>query len=423
MLTAIRTQWRRLPFRKKALRHLRQQVKVRRTEFSALRSLNSDMKQKMLRSIVASEIYVALTDLWLRRIMWTSLILFACLGIIFGLATGVFMAWEFMSAGISHVTALTRLLIAMITSVLAYSLTFAPVLLTTIFRHRKEKFLIVNRLSSVWSWLLILIYSVVVSQLVIRIGLNRPWLSKTDAINVGLATAVGVSLLAIAAFQLLSMLERIISNRVRNFWPEATVIHHLLRALVLVEKDTGGFYRTRGKAKLIYHLGVVAECLQKNVPESLRSRAQYKFSDGWLEDTFAQIASSITDLHKWVITPKIDTLGQLQIRLSSYIIYMIRGDWDSFDKAQVQAVSRSALLRSRLNLILTALVSASVPLITLWIVKRLDILTDPLITYLTVGGYIWSALTLLSHLDPHYGAKLTAIKDITQLLPFSKSKD
>jgi hypothetical protein len=39
---------------------------------------------------------------------------------------------------------------------------------------------------------------------------------------------------------------------------------------------------------------------------------------------------------------------------------------------------------------------------------------------LSAGAYLWAAVTFLTHLDPNYAARLTTIKDISQLLPLPR---
>jgi hypothetical protein len=76
------------------------------------------------------------------------------------------------------------------------------------------------------------------------------------------------------------------------------------------------------------------------------------------------------------------------------------------------------LLKSRLINFAKALASAAVPIVVLLLVKRADLVPEgTVLNYLTAGAYIWAALSFLSGLDPQYGVKITALKDLAGFLP------
>src|SRR5262249_27966099 len=106
--------------------------------------------------------------------------------------------------------------------------------------------------------------------------------------------------------------------------------------------------------------------------------------------------------------------------ISRYLVLAVEGDWDGFERSDPQIISRPEFVRSRIRAGAIAILSALIPLAVLAAVKRFNLIEGAVLSYLTVGAFIWTGLSLLSQVDPSYGSKLSAIKDISSLLPLPK---
>jgi hypothetical protein len=313
---------------------------------------------------------------------------------------------------------LTRLTLAFYVAVLIFLIPLASLSLTS---ERARAFLLYPKIYSVWLWVTVFSYGIGLSQLLLIIR-RDPILLSSAKVSTACGVAGGLGFVGgfIMAAYLNEIRRNMFRRRVYTYYPEAIITNQLLLALVHIEKSPNHWARSAFKHDLNAHIDAVAICMERHLPRRLR--INNAAMDAWLEETSAQMAAGTRNLIKWLFTPKQDTFEQFKNRITSYFIFAARGDWDSFEKTHPEKLSRHELWQSKVRHSIAALVSAAVPVLVLWLVKRMGIVTEPILTYLTVGAYIWAALTLLSHLDPNYGAKLTALKDITQLIPFSKKE-
>lgn len=211
-------------------------------------------------------------------------------------------------------------------------------------------------------------------------------------------------------------LRRWLDRRAEKTFTNEYLVAHLLSALAVVEKNPARWADVEFRRLLIARLEAVAVCVERVVPGRMRSGNIV--TDKWLADSTEEIAAGVRALAKWVITPNKDTHERLRERLAVGLTCAVRGEWDGFERVSPEKLSQPELLKSRLVNFAKALASASVPVIVLLLVKRADLVPDgPVLNYLTAGAYIWAALSFLSGLDPQYGAKITAIKDIAGFLP------
>lgn len=239
----------------------------------------------------------------------------------------------------------------------------------------------------------------------------------------GLLTSILVLYISVGftLFIPLALLRNALKERTRSLYPGCVIVHELLSIISSLEQaGTVEWADMKFKREMALRLGAVAYCLERHMPRHLMTGAVE--TDRWIEERGSQMAAGVRDLIKWVFTPRADTPGRLAERVAYCFTLAAKGEWDSFERLEVKKASRREAIRERAAAVLTALLSASVPIIVLYLLRSLRIISEPVQTYLTVGAFIWAALSLLSHMDPNYGAKLAAIKDVTQLLPFAKKE-
>jgi hypothetical protein len=133
------------------------------------------------------------------------------------------------------------------------------------------------------------------------------------------------------------------------------------------------------------------------------------------------MANGVRELIKWVVAPTMYTREEFKARIVKYFAAALASDWGKFDRVAPEKLSRKQGIKDRAASAVTSLLTAAVPILLLILIKSLRIVVaEPLLTYLTVGSYIWAALSLLSRLDPQYAVKLGAFKDLTKMLPGRK---
>ena len=231
------------------------------------------------------------------------------------------------------------------------------------------------------------------------------------------AIVMYVTIVFVGSFAL-ELVMRGLRMRQKRLAPNAVIADLFLEVLSMTEKREREWKEVAFKRDVIRKLEEIADCIEKDLPSRLRSGNAA--TDVWQKQTAIQMSAGVRNLMSWVYTPKEDTRQQFLNRVSGYLALVVTGDWDGFERAEPQTVSRPELLRSRLRAAVIAVVSALVPLLVLVVVKRLNLIEGVILSYLTVGAFIWTGLSLLSQVDPSYGSKLTAIKDISSLLPLPK---
>jgi hypothetical protein len=220
---------------------------------------------------------------------------------------------------------------------------------------------------------------------------------------------------ALAGIQLVNNFgSRWLARRAGETNTNAFLIDGLLRALLDVEKNPGSWPDVKFRKGIIARLESVAVCLEL-LPAQLRSG--HLATDHWVENSAAEMAAGVRGLTKWVVNSKPHTREKLLARLAADLSHAARGDWNGFERVTPEKLTRPELIRHRAANLFKALAAAAVPVLALLVVKQFGLVQDAtVLDYLTVGVCIWAALTLLSGLDPHYGVKITAIKDIGGLL-------
>lgn len=296
----------------------------------------------------------------------------------------------------------------------------APPYLSKLFSSRRvSKFLAHPKFFLVWFWSVFFGLWAFVYRFLIGGG-------PVDAFYTQIALGLFI-LLAFLSFCFLLlvplvMIVGILRRRPRKRQPQAAVAHELFEILSMLESYPKKWSEIEFRRQIIVKLESVARCLEREFPRSLRSGALD--TDVWVQDQWQQVAAGVRSLIKGLVTPKHDTYQWLRARVASDLVAALNANWDNFERVKPEKLSRPERLLGRLARFAKATVLAAVPLGTLMIFKWFKLVPDPTIsTYLSVGGYLWAALTLLSGLDPNYGAKLNAIKDIAGFIPLpGKSK-
>lgn len=224
-----------------------------------------------------------------------------------------------------------------------------------------------------------------------------------------LALAIPVRLLASA-----------LKSRKEALFTRAVIVDEFLDLLNSMEKRNYGtaWKELSHRTWVTKRLETVASCLEIHFPRYFTTGVPHM--DGWTDRSAAEMANGVRELIKKVVAPNAHTFADFKVRVIEYFIAALKSDWGNFDRIPAEQVSRRQGFRTQAVSALSAMATAAVPILLLFLIKRLGLVAEPLIIYLTVGAYVWAALSLLSRLDPQYAAKLGVLKDLSQALPFGK---
>jgi hypothetical protein len=198
--------------------------------------------------------------------------------------------------------------------------------------------------------------------------------------------------------------------------PDAVFIHSVVQILHYVEKQPRQWTDLKFKQKTTEYLEEAANSAEKMLPRQLKSGDPA--TDLWLKETMIGIASALRAVKKWVLTPKADTRQQFLARISQTLVHTAKGDWDALPKEKPESINRPKVLLARVAELMRALFIGFLPLGILWTLQQTTLALQPSVSeYVTIAGVIWAILSFLAAIDPTYSGKISAMKDITSLLP------
>lgn len=237
----------------------------------------------------------------------------------------------------------------------------------------------------------------------------------------GLATTLNMILYLFFFTLVFLIFNSIFKSQMRKSFSDAFIIQRFVHILHSIEKNPHKWGEVRFKRTLIVGLEEVANYFEFYLAFRLRSGNLY--NDQWLRDTSEQIAAGIRSLERWIYTPKPDTRERLIKLLARNLVLAGTGAWDSLDRITPEKLSRPELIRTRVQTVLAALLSGAVPILVVHIVKYSGVLDESTLKPLMLSAYLWAMVTVLTHLDASFSAKLANVKELTQWLPFPGKKD
>jgi hypothetical protein len=155
-----------------------------------------------------------------------------------------------------------------------------------------------------------------------------------------------------------------------------------------------------------------ALCLE-TIPK--RISALDRFSSKWNQQAYRRRASGIRDLKKWVLLPKPETRDYLERELLRVLLLAAIGDWDGLPQADLPQDAPVPFWRRTLMLIRSIVIGA-IPLVLVTVFGNK--LPEDFRKYLVGFASIWAVVHLLAGIDPRFGEKLSALKDLPSFLPF-----
>jgi hypothetical protein len=393
--------------------------KARQEKYEKMTSVNEDLKQKY-----SFEFDYAARDLS-RTESWIDSALFFTIWVVFAVAIPLFVFAPIGIARLFQATitwphgiwwSLLEVILVVIGGVVAVIIITLPFF---VLGSNVQDFFNLDGIVLSWATVLLIVSSCYLYALKagrIHWSLLRYELAACFIIQVGFATPL---------FLLTSLtyrsFDKVIERRRQKLHTRAVIIDEFLNILTEIESPNYESKWTEFSHRewLTHRLDTIASCLENYFSRHFLTAAPEL--NRWTDRETTEMANGVRELVKWIVTPYERTRENFQARIVKYFTAALASAWGNFDRVPAEKLSRRQGLRDRVASAITALLTAAVPVLLLMLLRRLNVISaEPLTTYLTVGAYVWAALSLLSKLDPQYAAKLGALKDITSTLPFGK---
>jgi hypothetical protein len=213
----------------------------------------------------------------------------------------------------------------------------------------------------------------------------------------------------------------LIKGRQRWRDPRAHLMKALLHALreVVALKEDPRWANPEARKSLVPDLEDAATCLEV-IPKRFPDRD--RFSSTWNQQAYLRRASGIRDLKKWVLLPKAETRDHLERTLRDVLERASVGDWDGLPQAGLPEDPPVSLWR-RAVMIIRSIVIAAIPPVAVIVFGR-NFPESDIKNNVTGLAWIWALVSLLGMLDPRFGEKLSAIKDLPSFMTLvGKSKE
>ncbi len=413
----------RLPFTKEftesLLENQKERLKERQDKYAKLESVDDKLREKFNFEFNFAERRLSETEAWIDM----AVSYYTCA--VIAIAIPVYLAAPPLVARLFQATILwhngfwwaaLELILLVLTGILACVIIILPVI---VLGAKVHDFFNVNGIVLFWALVLLIVSSTYLYGLYaqrIHTPLPRYELTVCFIIQLGFAAPL---FLAIASSY--RSFAKTLERRRQKFHSRAVIIDETLSILSEIEQANFETQWTEfsHRAWLTKRLDVVASCIENHFSRYFLTSAPEM--DRWIDRNTTEMANGVRELIKWVVAPRDHTREDFKARIVKYFTSALASEWGKFDLVPPEKLSRKQGVKDRVSSAVTALLTAAVPVLLLLLLRRLNVIAaEPLVTYLTIGAYVWAALSLLSRLDPQYAAKLGALKDLTSTLPFGK---
>ena len=240
----------------------------------------------------------------------------------------------------------------------------------------------------------------------------RHWLADIAVAGRFVASAAVISFIFFMVLSAAIWMLVTIRRRWQN--PRADLLDQLFSALWNIIKLRKNEEWTNPEARkgLVDCLEAAAKCLEV-IPK--RILGGDRFSSAWNQQQYLRRASGIRELKKWVLLPKAEAPDNLERELRRIIQLAAVGDWDGLPQADVPGDAPIPWWR-RAFMIIRSLIIAALPALAVTVFGQSFLQIEILRNYVTGAAWIWALINLLAMLDPRFGEKLSAFKDLPSFL-------
>jgi len=256
--------------------------------------------------------------------------------------------------------------------------------------------------------------------------LFQGWNKESHFLINGIAS--GLLLLTLTSFPMLILIyivsfsfELVKLKYYYSLYPLDILIDTLLSILYASENiDNNLVEYKRGQLK---RLEKAAKCIENYLPRRLQCGDIV--TESWLRGTAKQLAAALREKKKWIITPKEDTHDFFVKSIVFTLISIVNDNWDALERVEPEKLTLSQLRNSLfifLWRLLRIIFIAGLPIVGIWVFQQTPFaFTGSVRGDVIVGLFIWCLLTFVVALDPSFGTKISALKDVMSLLFPSKT--
>ena len=202
----------------------------------------------------------------------------------------------------------------------------------------------------------------------------------------------------------------------RRIYPDAYIIHMIIKLIIKLERNPNLWMDIHFRKELILDVEKTALCIEKDLFRNLKSGD--KVSDHWLETIARQIATAFREKKFWILTPKVDTYDYLIRNLLDSLINLVEGNWDALEKKEPEKISFKQTWFDFMKNTIKVIVVGGIPIFALFLIQNSSLaLVVPFRDYAIGGAILWALFTTITTLDPLFDNKISAIKEIINLLP------
>lgn len=425
----------RLPFTaaydRRSLKSIRDDAYAKIKEFDQLRTIDNETKQAIRPMVRSYLVEGSATWLWYNNILDALVALSISLLIVL-MFVFVVAIWSWLEthSTISQFSpsflydpvlqALWHLGIAGLGGVIGFLVITAPLALPVHLEKRLNK-----RLNEAVA-LTQLTFSLFICECVIGIGsfvylVTNPSLSVIDRFSEGFwAVLVGIlmgnSFSILVALVTRSWIQRY-SEQALFLYPRSFMVYDLVHLLFALERPATRWKRGEHVALAMRVLERVA-CAIEYMPRQLSPRDP--ISARLQQDNFRKMAAAMRNLKMWIAFPAPDTHEKFAARIARDLVSIANNTLDCLERAEPTKLPNRLPVRQRLLTLLRYMMIGLAPAALLWLAQRdpAFALVSPVLDYAKVVVLLWGLLTIVVVLDPLFSTKLSALKDIADLLPF-----
>jgi hypothetical protein len=187
----------------------------------------------------------------------------------------------------------------------------------------------------------------------------------------------------------------------------------LLNVLSLAADKSVQYTDFGTKRTILHRIERAADHMERCIPAALPSGDTQ--TDAWISRQAREMACSLRKLKREVFTTDATVYGHFIWQLRVTIILAATGQWNRLPRDTSTGPKRQRI-RDGLISAGATISRAVLPLAILWLVQRFIEIPESTLKTLLVGGLIWACLTVIAAFDPLFGEKISALKDVGDLI-------
>ncbi|WP_155361269.1 hypothetical protein [Acrocarpospora macrocephala] len=271
---------------------------------------------------------------------------------------------------------------------------------------------------------LIIVGAVAMGALAVDRGTGPGWARGLWA---GLWTALVVMLVAGAVFILTYLISSVFQRRKNSVWAIGEIVQTLLwfglrmeeAHLPLEERSAlGQAYPFGDPVVTASHLESLARVVERYLPRQLPTWDP--MGDRIISERCRGMAARLRELKMEFLLNQRIPPAEMAARLVPAVVPIVDGDWERLARADIQVIPHSRL---RVSLRIVGGILVAIAPLTIYLLLRTttSIIPDKIVDQVLPVAVTWLLLSVIAWIDPGNGNRTGNLKNLTDLLPGSRS--